>query len=154
MIKSIFSTSFFAILIINIVCAQVVPGKMQSGKLTDPWTKDQLMEPSVLAAILIKSQVSKPLIFNIGVMENIKGAKKMGASSDRKNLELFKKTLIKIPKNTVLVIYCGCCPFERCPNIRPAFQALKDAGFKNGKLLNLPTNIKTDWINKGYPAGI
>jgi hypothetical protein len=28
---------------------------------------------------------------------------------------------------------------------------LKSMGFTNGKLLNIPTNVKKDWIDKGYP---
>jgi hypothetical protein len=49
-------------------------------------------------------------------------------------------------------VYCGCCPFEKCPNIRPAFNLMKAMGFSNGKLLNLPTNLKQNWIAKGYPV--
>jgi hypothetical protein len=117
----------------------------------DPWTKSQLMAPSVLAELIKNPKVSKPLIFNIGVVENIKGAINMGASSEKENLLRFKRKLSSIPKNSTIVIYCGCCPFERCPNIRPAFNAMQQAGFKSGLLLNLPTNVKVDWINKGFP---
>ena len=118
----------------------------------DPWTRTDLMNPSSLAAMMKNQKASKPLIFNIGVVENIKGARNMGAASEKENLNRFKKALSSIPKMSTIVIYCGCCPFERCPNIRPAFTAMKAGGFKNGKLLNLPTNIKVDWINKGYPV--
>jgi hypothetical protein len=27
-----------------------------------------------------------------------------------------------------------------------------EMGFKNAKLLNLPKNIKTDWLDKDYPT--
>lgn len=130
--------------------AQQFPNKGFSGT-NDPWSKNQLIQPSQLAAILNNPKAVKPLIFNIGVVENIKGAKIMGAASEKKNLEIFKKALAKVPKNASVVVYCGCCPFEKCPNIRPAFKALQSGGFAKARLLNLPTNIKTDWINKGYP---
>jgi hypothetical protein len=117
----------------------------------DPWTKSQLMAPAALASMIKNPKAQKPIIFNIGVVENIKGARNMGGASEKENLERFKKALSSIPKTSTVVVYCGCCPFERCPNIRPAFTALKAAGFESGKLLNLPTNIKVDWINKGYP---
>ena len=94
----------------------------------------------------------KPVIFNIGVMENIPGARSTGAASEKANLDAFKKALIKVPKSTMVVVYCGCCPFEKCPNVRPAFQLVKDLGFINARLLNLPTNLKTDWLSKGYPV--
>ena len=130
---------------------QSLPKNAQLGSLKNTWTKSQLMEPASLAALLKNPKANKPLIFNIGVVEDIKGAKNMGAASEKENLARFKKTLTGLPKNTPMVVYCGCCPFDRCPNIRPAFQAMKEGGFTKGLLLNLPTNIKTDWIKKGYP---
>src|SRR5258708_33633306 len=56
-----------------------------------------------------------------------------------------------LPRSTNLVIYCGCCPLERCPNIRPAFQALQGLGFKNLRVLLLPQDFATDWAGKGLP---
>ncbi len=70
---------------------------------------------------------------------------------DSINLLKWKNELQKLPRNTDIVIYCGCCPFEHCPNIRPAFKLLNDMGFTNQKLLNLSHNLKADWIDKGYP---
>ncbi|HXI00109.1 MAG TPA: hypothetical protein VNI52_07550 [Sphingobacteriaceae bacterium] len=134
--------------------------KAQSGALKNSlgkpntWTNAQLMQPANLALMINKPGAHKPLIFNIGVVDDIKGAKNVGAASDQTNLEKFKKALSIWPKNTSVVVYCGCCPFEKCPNIRPAFKLVKDMGFKNARLLNLPTNIKTDWIAKGYPMAV
>jgi hypothetical protein len=121
------------------------------GLAKDTWRKDQLIEPVQLAKIISDRKAAQPLIFNIGVVDNIKGARNMGASSEKENLERFRQTLKNLSKSTFLVVYCGCCPFSRCPNIRPAFSALNELGFTNGRLLNLPTNLKTDWISKGYP---
>jgi hypothetical protein len=56
------------------------------------------------------------------------------------------------PKDADVVIYCGCCPFRDCPNIRPAFRVLQEMKFTRAKLLNIPTTLKADWINKGYPS--
>jgi hypothetical protein len=36
--------------------------------------------------------------------------------------------------------------------VRPAIAALKTLQFSNYKLLNLPKNLKADWIDKGYPT--
>jgi len=146
----IFSALIVGIFYVLPALSQTLPNNAQLEK--DPWTKNQLMEPSALASILKNPKAVKPLIFNIGVEKDIKGAKNMGASSEKENLERFKKTLSKLPKNASVVVYCGCCPFHKCPNIRPAFNALQQGGFKNGRLLNLATNIKTDWISKGYPV--
>lgn len=115
------------------------------------WTPAQLIQPADLASMIKNPKSQKPVIFNIGVEDDIKGAQNMGAASEKANLETFKKALTKIPKNALVVVYCGCCPFNKCPNVRPAFQLVKDSGFKNARLLNLSTNLKTDWISKGYP---
>lgn len=147
--KTRFVTSALVLLMFYTTQAQF-PALPQCAK--DPWTKADLMAPATLAALIRNPKAPKPLIFNIGVVENIKGAKNMGGASEKENLDRFKKTLSNTPKTSTVVVYCGCCPFNRCPNIRPAFKAIKAAGFKNGKLLNLPTNIKVDWINKGYPV--
>jgi hypothetical protein len=116
-----------------------------------PWTDSNLIEPSVLAAMLAKSPANSPVIFNIGAVEDIKGAKHIGAVSTADNMKTLKSNVSALPKNTAIVIYCGCCPFTKCPNIRPAFLELQKLGFTNVKLLNMPVNLKTNWISHGYP---
>jgi hypothetical protein len=133
------------------VAAQSPSGTPQAPSLNDPWTSKDLIQPSELAAIFENPKAKQPLIFNIGVVDDIRGAKNLGASSKNENLEKLKENLRKLPKNTFVVVYCGCCPFTKCPNVRPAFTLLKDMGFSKGRLLNLPVNLKQDWINKGYP---
>ena len=39
---------------------------------------------------------------------------------------------------------------ERCPNLKPAFLTLRDAGYTNLRVLLLPHDFNTDWIEKGY----
>ena len=117
----------------------------------NPWTDSQLIQTASLAELINDPHATKPLIFNIGVVEDIKGAIKLGAASEKENLALLKKKLKGLPKNSPIVFYCGCCPFSKCPNIRPAFAMFKKMGFINAKLLNLETNLKTDWVGKGYP---
>ena len=73
------------------------------------------------------------------------------ASSDQGLAEL--KTWAKtIPKATNVVLYCGCCPLAHCPNLRPAFMAMRDMGFTNLRVLILANDFNTDWIQKGYPV--
>ncbi len=45
------------------------------------------------------------------------------------------------------------CTIANCPNIRPAFSLLNEMKFTNHKLLDIPKNIKVDWIDKGFPQG-
>ncbi len=94
----------------------------------------------------------KPVVICVGPGALIKGSIDMGPSKEKENLEKLKQYLGGLPKDANIVIYCGCCPFEHCPNIRPAFSLLNEMKFTNGHLLNIEHNIKTDWIAKGYPS--
>ncbi|KIO77890.1 hypothetical protein TH53_07130 [Pedobacter lusitanus] len=117
---------------------------------SNPWKEDQLIEPAALAAMISKKEEVK--IYNIGVVQNIRGAINVGAASDAVNLEKLKQLLKTVPKNKSIVIYCGCCPMGKCPNIRPAFKLFLEQKFTNVRLLDLPDNIKIDWVDKGYPV--
>jgi hypothetical protein len=116
-----------------------------------PWTPDQLQDPEALANILRNPKAQQPLIFNIGPMENIKGATEIGPTKDKHNLAKLKQALSAVPKDKTIIIYCGCCPISVCPNIRPAFELLKEMKFTRPKLLNLSHNLKTNWIDPGFP---
>lgn len=118
---------------------------------TEPWTKEQLMKPATLAEILQDKKASKPVVYNIGPSGKIPGSVYIGATQEKENLKKLEKAIKLLPKNTEVVLYCGCCPFEHCPNIRPAFQLLKENKIQKPWLLDLPANLKADWIDKGYP---
>ncbi len=118
----------------------------------EPWTQKQLMAPSELAKILNNPKAPQPVVFSIGPQAIIKGSIDIGSARDKANLNKLKERLDKLPKDANIVIYCGCCPFDRCPNVRPAFELLNKMQFKNHKLLNLPHNLKADWIDPGYPT--
>ena len=118
---------------------------------TDPWRPDQLMEPKDLATLINNKTVTEPLIISVGPAGLIKDAVDMGPAHEIENFNKLKEYLSNQKRDRQIVIYCGCCPFEHCPNIRPAFTLLNDLKFTNQKLLNLPHNLKADWINSGYP---
>lgn len=117
----------------------------------EPWREEQLIEPAELVRILNDPKEEDPIIFNIGPVENIKNSIEIGAVRRKEYITKLKVELSEVPKNKFIVIYCGCCPFKVCPNVRPAFKLLNKKGFNNHKLLNISKNIKVDWINKGYP---
>jgi thiosulfate/3-mercaptopyruvate sulfurtransferase len=117
----------------------------------DPWRKDQLIEPFELAKVINDKSSKKPIIYSIGPGGNIKDNIEMGAAQEKENIDNLKIALSKLDKKTEIVIFCGCCPFEHCPNIRPAFNLVTEMKFTNYKLLNLSHNLKVDWIDKGYP---
>jgi len=115
------------------------------------WTTDQLIEPAALAKT-IESNENLPLIYCVGPGVVIPHSIDIGMTNDEKNLAKFKDSLSTLPRNTNIVIYCGCCPFDHCPNVRPAIALLQQMKFTNYHLLDLTHNIKTDWIAKGYPV--
>lgn len=139
----------FGLLFLTTAVTQISFGQVAN---TEPWKTTQLMPPSELAAVINDSNAEKPVIFSIGPAAIIKGSIDIGPAQENEALKELKKQLSLLPKNAKIVIYCGCCPFEHCPNIRPAFELLNKMKFVNSKLLSLPKNIKVDWIDKGYPT--
>ncbi len=117
-----------------------------------PWTASQVVAPSVLAAKIVKKETQNILIISVGPSAMVKGSVDIGSVDDPENLTKLKDYVRKLDKNKEIVIYCGCCPYDRCPNIRPAFNSLVEMGFKNVKVLDLPKNVKTDWIDHNYPT--
>jgi hypothetical protein len=80
----------------------------------DPWEPNQLMAPADLADIITSNSETKPVIFSIGPSAYIKGSIDIGDTKEKANLDKLKDQVNKLPKNTGIVIYCGCCPFEHC----------------------------------------
>jgi hypothetical protein len=116
-----------------------------------PWRQDQLIAPKDLAETIKNTKTVQPAILNVGYMENVKGAIKAGPAASPDGLLQFKTAAFAIPKDQEIVIYCGCCAFDHCPNIKPAFQVLDDAGYKNIKVLEIKNSLKDEWEKKGYP---
>lgn len=119
---------------------------------TDPWTPAQLLEPADLAAMIDHPPAKSPLVVCVGPSGLIKGSVFTGPAHDAKNLQKLRTLLENENRDREVVIYCGCCPFEHCPNVRPAFSLLKEMHFTNARLLDLSHNIKVDWIDHGYPV--
>jgi hypothetical protein len=115
------------------------------------WTEKQLIEPAELANT-IASKKDVPVIISVGPGATIPNSIDVGMVNSNEGLARLKSQLNTITKDKKIVIYCGCCPFEHCPNVRPAIDVLKEMKFTNYFLLDLPHNIKKDWIDKGYPV--
>ena len=138
-------------LLVAFTTSMLVTNPLSSHGQSDPWTQQQLLAPAELAKVLNTPKSPQPIVFSIGMQAIIKGSVDIGPAMRADNLNTLKQKLNQLPKNSKIVVYCGCCPFSRCPNVRPAMALLKSMQFTNYKLLNLPQNIKVDWIDKGYP---
>jgi len=123
---------------------------------SDPWIAAQIVRPADFAHELRDKSEAPPTVVYIGFHTlfaggHIPGATFHGSASTEQGLADLKKWAEGLPRTTNLVVYCGCCPFEKCPNIRPAFTALESMGFKKLHVLVLPTSFVADWVGKDYP---
>ncbi|MGD0292459.1 MAG: rhodanese-like domain-containing protein [Terracidiphilus sp.] len=117
----------------------------------------QLLQPEELSRLLQAKGASKPLVLQVGsrmlfAQAHIAGAEYAGAGSQPEGLKQLQDRVAPLPRKTFIVLYCGCCPWSRCPNVAPAFKLLHNLGFANVKVLYLANNLGTDWVDKGYPV--
>ena len=122
----------------------------------DSWTVEQLMYPEELVKRMSSAQ-ERPLLLHIGVAflfrnGHIPRSTYVGQASKTEGIENLKKEVQQVPRNREIVLYCGCCPWKDCPNIRPAFKVLREMSFTNVKPLYLPTSFAQDWVEKGFPV--
>lgn len=125
---------------------------------SDPWTAVDLIEPATLAGILAHGpQDARPLVLCVGFPflyhgGHIPGAILAGPASRSSGLAQLKHEVQNLPHGRHIVIYCGCCPWKDCPNVRPAFRTLNGMGFTHVRVLVIPHNFEKDWAKQGYPV--
>ncbi|MEN5058957.1 rhodanese-like domain-containing protein [Sphingobacterium kitahiroshimense] len=116
------------------------------------WEAKQLLDPEVLAQSIQEEKANDYLILSVGPDALIKGSVDIGPTGDPENIKNLKTYLKGLKHDKKVIIYCGCCPLDKCPNIRPAFSMLHKIGFESARVLNLAQNIKVDWLDKNYPV--
>jgi thiosulfate/3-mercaptopyruvate sulfurtransferase len=112
-----------------------------------------LIQPKEMAATLGDKG---PAVFMVGPnvlyrSKHIPGSVYAGPGNTPQGLEMLKAAVGKLPRTREIAIYCGCCPWSVCPNIKPAFEVLHAMGFAKVKAVYLHTNFKTDWIDQNLP---
>jgi len=115
-----------------------------------------LIQPAELVKALQSSKI-KPVVLNVGPkmlyqQAHIPGAEFIGQGSDSESIKQMRARVQSLPHSTVIVLYCGCCPWAQCPNVTPAYTELRRLGFINVKVLYIADNLGTDWVYKGYPT--
>ncbi|WP_184223406.1 rhodanese-like domain-containing protein [Granulicella aggregans] len=98
----------------------------------------------------------KPVLLQIGshvlyAEAHIPRSEYAGAAGTAAGLQALSMRVSNMKRDQLIVIYCGCCPWGKCPNIRPAYEELRELGFTNIKALYLADNFGKDWVDKGYP---
>jgi thiosulfate/3-mercaptopyruvate sulfurtransferase len=117
----------------------------------------RLINPDELVKILRSSKGEKPLMIQVGShvlysQAHIPGSEYLGPASSEIGLQQLRKRVESMPRNKFIIIYCGCCPWNHCPNIKPADDALHALGLTNVKVLYIANNFGADWVDKGYPV--
>lgn len=116
-----------------------------------------LMQPEELIKLLVATQGEKPLLIQVGSHvlyeeAHIPGSEYVGPASSAAGLENLRRRLQSVPRKTRIILYCGCCPWSHCPNIKPAWELSQSMGFSNVKVLYIAENFGTNWVDKGYPT--
>lgn len=127
-----------------------------SSARAEPWSSAQTVEPNALAKELAGPS-PRPTVVCVGLLTlyrggHVPGASFRGPASTSEGLADLKRWAQHVPRTSDVVLYCGCCPFAECPNVRPAFTALRDMGFTHVRVLLLPHNFGTDWVGSGFPV--
>ena len=128
---------------------------LASAQTAKPQSMPQITAEDLAATL--RGTGEKPLILQVGVARlyrysHIRGAEFAGPASEPAGIEMLRKRVQGLKRSTAIVIYCGCCPWEHCPNVHPAYDELRKLGFNNVRALYLANNYKFDWDDKGYPT--
>ena len=114
------------------------------------------MHPADLAAVLNSTKpqphiicVAFPVLYR---QRHIIHAEYAGPGNKPEGIQALKSAVASLGMDSQIVIYCGCCPMVKCPNVRPAYSALKEAGYRKVRVLDIPENFHADWVAKGYPV--
>ncbi len=118
--------------------------------------KDALIQPEALhqelaanphAALIV--QVGSRIMYD---QERIPGAVYAGPGSQAEGLQALRARVEGLPRTGAIVLYCGCCPWEKCPNVAPAWALLHGMGFTQVRVLYIAQNFGADWVARGYGA--
>ena len=117
----------------------------------------RLIQANELVNILKAPKGEKPLIIQVGsrvlyTQAHIPGSEYVGPASSPEGLQQLRKRVQSLPRKKFIVLYCGCCPWNHCPTVKPADDALQAMGFTNVKVLYIAGNFGFDWVDKGYPV--
>jgi thiosulfate/3-mercaptopyruvate sulfurtransferase len=123
---------------------------------SDPWTAADLIRPAELDSMLAGPVGTRPLLLHVGfnVLYHggaIPGSRYVGPGSKPEGIAAMEAAVRDLPRDRPIVLYCGCCPWDHCPNMRPAFRAMRGMGFTQVRAMYIRKNLDTDWAEAGFP---
>lgn len=147
------------IVIFAAICALTLPGQaaFAAVKPTSSIPETRLIQPADLAALVKDASSQPPLMLHVGFrtmfdQAHIPGSEYAGPGNTEAGLTALRARVAALSKDTALILYCGCCPWVRCPNVAGAYDALQELGFTNIQVMYVADNFGTDWVDKGYPT--
>ena len=83
-----------------------------------------LIQIDELARALADSTTAHPVLVHVGFAPlyrsgHIPESRYAGPGSKTEGLSALERTLKEVPADRRVVLYCGCCPWTDCPNVRP-----------------------------------
>jgi rhodanese-related sulfurtransferase len=147
-----FATVAFALMI---TCSLLAQSAERIPASTIP--SAYLIQPEDLAKQIEDKRSEKPLILQVGshvmyAQAHIPAAEYAGPAGKEDGHQALRERISNLPKSTKIILYCGCCPWRRCPNIAPAYRLLHEQGFTSMKVLYIAEDFGTNWVAKGYPT--
>jgi len=144
-----------AVVLIGSFSAALFLGQARGQATSLP--SSHVMNPEELLKVLQSANGEKPLMLQVGSyvlyeQAHIPGSEYVGPATSEAGLQQLRRRVESLPRTKFIILYCGCCPWSHCPNVKPADDALHAMGFTNVKVLYLANNFGTDWVEKGYPV--
>ena len=136
--------------------AAMIAQQPNGAAINPPWTAAQVIHIEDLSK-QIQDKTAAPAVFQVGFnvlykAKHVPGAVYAGPGNKDEGLAELKKAVADVPKDRQITIYCGCCPWDHCPNMKPAYSLLHTLGYTNVKVVEIPNNFVKDWAEKGYPV--
>jgi len=147
-----------AVVLANVlVFAQSASSKSEATANESASAALKLIQPEELARVLESPKDVRPLILQVGfrvlyLQAHIPNSEYVGPASEPGGIQRLRQRVQGLPRTKSIVLYCGCCPWTKCPNIDSAYKELRALGFHNVKLLYIADNFGKDWVDKGYPV--
>lgn len=154
MLKKFVFTGLALTLAVTAVTAAHAKNKLA---VVPEWRSARQISAAELAKKISGPAQTRPVVLQVGFKVlyeggHIPGAVFAGPASTADGLAKLKQIAAKIPRNKEVILYCGCCPWEKCPNIHPAYDALRSMGFSQLVVLLIPQDFAHDWIGQGFPV--
>jgi thiosulfate/3-mercaptopyruvate sulfurtransferase len=141
-----------------VTLALLAPGVARSYPRADEvMTGEDRMAVADLGRALAGPADARPPILQVGAQSlyrrgHIPGARYAGMASTAEGLASLDRLLASFAPSAPAVLYCGCCPWSHCANVAPAFRRARERGYRRVRVLYLPSDFTTDWIDAGYPV--